>query len=38
MIMYIIPLGVIIGIIWYFIGWNIYHAPTDVELWDEEIE
>lgn len=23
---------------WCCIGWSMYHAPTDVDLWDEEIE
>lgn len=23
---------------WCFIGWSLYHAPTDIELWGVECE
>lgn len=35
---YLITYLVFFCFVWCYIGWSMYHAPTDVDLWDEEIE
>ena len=30
--------GGFLAIIWCCIGWSMYRAPTDVELWGKEME
>lgn len=30
--------GGFLAIIWCYIGWSMYRAPTDVELWGKEME
>lgn len=36
--MILLGYGIIVGISWLVAVWSMHHAPTDVELWDEEIE